>query len=103
MPSFQTVPPTQEQMSYKPGCYVNIPSANSNSMSQLNLKMQDYSALVTQMDPSQAGEQVIDLDGDGMAEYSSVSTDRYQTSLHKNVTSIYPNPMQTFLEQSQMQ
>lgn len=80
-----------ESLSFKPGAYVNIPTTNSMSMSQLNHKVSEYSQLVSTLEPSKADTQIIDLDGDnqGMTEYSSCSQDRFQASLHKNVTPIY--------------
>ena len=53
-----------ESLSFKPGSFVNIPTSNSVSMSQLNSKLSEYSQLVSTLDPSRADSQVIDLDGD---------------------------------------
>jgi len=39
-----------EAMAFRPGSFLNIPSANSNSMTQLSTKVQDYKSLVTGME-----------------------------------------------------
>jgi hypothetical protein len=41
-----------ESLSFKPGAYLNIPTTNSMSMSQLNHKVSEYSQLVSTLEPS---------------------------------------------------